>query len=170
MIKKLNESHFVISQATKAIKNIDISNYYKTIILEGDEEYYAFDSAEKILDYSCIMNDSSLEGRRIAVKNRYQIHSKIPIPVIPDQGVYMMPTSSTTRKDCVWISFFHIKFYAAYKNKTYVAFIDGTDMVVNASVKSFDMQHKRTSQIIISQNRSLFFDGKVIQPDNKINA
>jgi len=147
---------FLITKKTKAIVT-NTSAYYRSVILENKQKYYSHHSAEQIIDYNCTLFGESLAGRRTAIKNNFNINNKIPIPVNPNQAVYLMPTSSTKSKDCVWLSYYHIDFYEQYNQKTYVTFMDGTGLYVNASANSIDMQHKRTSQIIARQHRILFF-------------
>lgn len=148
---------FIITKQTKAIMTKE-SAYYRSLILEGNKKCYSIHTAEQILDYSCTLFGASLSGRRVAVKNIFNINNKIPVPVNPKEAVYMMPTSSTKNKDCVWLSYYHIDYYEQRDNKTYIAFMDGTGLFVNASVSSIDMQHKRASQIIAKQYRNVLFD------------
>ncbi|MFC4558035.1 competence protein ComK [Virgibacillus kekensis] len=149
-------SVYIITQQTKAILTKE-SNYYRSRILEGQEERHSVFRPEQIIDHTCLLYGSTLEGRRAAVRDILKINSKVPVPVIPDKGVYMLPTSSTKNKDCVWLSYYHIEDYEQRDDKTYVAFTDGTGIYVNTSENTFDMQYKRTSQIIAKQNRSVFF-------------
>lgn len=156
MMEKGLTSVFIISQATKAIVAKD-SAYYRSLILEGTSERHSLHKPEQILDNSCLLYGASLSGRRTAAKRILNVTSKVPVPVIPDKGLYMVPTSSTKSKDCVWFSYFHIDFYEQRDDKTYVAFIDGTGLYVNTSVSSFDLQCKRTCQLIVKQNHAVLF-------------
>lgn len=149
-------SVFIITRATKAIIAKD-STYYRSLILEGSKEQHSLHRPEQILDNSCLIYSSTLGGRRTAAKKILRSTSKIPIPVSPEKGLYMLPTSSTKNKDCVWFSYYHIDFYEQRENKTYVAFNDGSGLYVNTSLSSFDLQYKRTSQVIVKQNHGLLF-------------
>lgn len=153
---------FIITQATKAIIAKD-SAYYRSLILEGKNEQHSFHKPEQILDNSCLQYGSSLSGRRMSAKLTLKANSKIPVSVIPEQGVYMLPTSSVKNKDCVWFSYYHIDYYEQRDQKTYVSFTDGSGLYVNTSHSSFDLQYKRTSQIIARQNRGKLF-GQRISP------
>src|SRR5699024_3864483 len=106
MMKHIN-SIFAITLNTKAIIT-NQNDYFKTVIIEGDYKHYSIHRAEKILDANCIIFGSPLTGRRAAVRDLFKIYNKITVPVIPNQGVYMMPTSSAKSKDCVWLSYYHI--------------------------------------------------------------
>lgn len=159
MMDKSMTSVFIITKATKAIIAKD-SAYFRSLILEGAHEQHSLHRPEQILDNSCLIYGSSLDGRRTAAKNTLKIRSKIPVSVIPEKGVYMLPTSSTKNKDCVWFSYYHIDSYEQRDSKTYVAFTDGSGLYVNTSTSSFDLQYKRTSQVIVRQNRTLLFGRK----------
>lgn len=149
-------SVYIITQHTKAILTKD-SAYYRSRIQEGQTERHSKYRPEEIIDHSCLLYGSTLDGRRAAVKKILKINSKVPIPVIPNKGVYMFPTSSTKNSDCVWVSFYQIENYEQRDDKTYIEFRDGTGLYVNASESSFDLQFKRTSQVIARLNRFVFF-------------
>lgn len=153
-------SVFIITQATKAIITKD-SPYYRSLILEGSNERHSLHKAEQVLANNCLINGSTIEGRRTSAKKVLKITSKIPVAVSREKGVYMLPTSSTKSKDCVWLSYHHINFYEQRDDKTFVAFNDGSGLYVNASESTIDMQYKRASQLIISLNRSLLFGRRV---------
>lgn len=159
------KNNFLITRKTKAIVAKD-SAYYRSAILESNGEHDSIHSAEKILDYSCLLSGATLSGRRAAVKKAFNINNKIPVPVNPGQAIYMMPTCSTKSKDCVWLSYYHIDFYKGRGNTTYITFMDGSGLFVNASENSIDMQHKRTSQIIARQNRIVLFSRNYRDPFN----
>lgn len=145
---------YVITTETKAIIAKD-SSYYRSRILEQGEREARFSiyKAENIIDYSCIVYGASLEGRRNAVAQILKTRIKLPIPVSPVQNVYMFPTASTRKKDCVWLSYYHIDDYEQRDDKTYVAFHDGSGLYVNTSKGTLDAQFKKASQVIAQMNR-----------------
>lgn len=151
---------YIIKQQTKAILSKD-SAYYHALIIEGQRERHSIYHPEQIIDHSCILYGSTLDGRRNAAKKILKISSKVPISVIPEEGVYMLPTSSIKSKNCAWLSYYQISDYEQRDNKTYVTFSDGTGLFVSTSERSFDLQMKRTSQLIASLNRSIFFPKKI---------
>ncbi|GAA0436520.1 hypothetical protein GCM10008983_11540 [Lentibacillus halophilus] len=152
---------YLISQQTKAIVTKD-SAYYRSLILETSKEKHSAYRPEQIIDHACVLNGSTLEGRRKSVRKLLNVSSKVPVPVIPDQGVYMLPTASSKKKDNVWLSFYQIDSFEQRDDRTYVMFHDGSGLFVNTSVKAFDLQFKRTSQIIAKMNRSIFFGKNAI--------
>ncbi|WP_106496092.1 competence protein ComK [Lentibacillus sp. Marseille-P4043] len=149
---------YEITQQTKAIMRKD-SAYYRARILEAGQtkDKLCIHKPEKILQNSCLINGSSLLGRRTAVKQILKTRSKLPIPVIPEKDVFMLPTASTKSKDCVWLSFYHIEYYEQRDNRTYVSFYDGSGIYVNSSENTIDMQIKKASQVITKMNRPSTF-------------
>lgn len=149
-------SCYIISQQTKAIMTKD-SVYYRSRILEVPRERHSVRSPEQMIDHTCLLYGSTLKGRQEAAKDILRLNSKVPVPAIPDKGVYMMPTHSLRSKDNVWFSFYHIDYFEQRDNRTYVAFHDGTGIYVNTTESRFDMQYKRTSELIAKLNRPFFF-------------
>ncbi|WP_077329275.1 competence protein ComK [Virgibacillus siamensis] len=148
---------YIINQHTKAILMKD-SSYYRSLILDNQGERHSKYWPEEIIDHSCLPYFSSLEGRRKSVKKLVKIHNKVPIPVIPGKGVYMLPTASAKSMDCVWLSYYQIERYEQQGDKTYVEFRDGTGLYINTSEKAFDKQFQRTGDVIARMSRSIFFD------------
>ncbi|MGM8364805.1 competence protein ComK [Virgibacillus sp. W0181] len=146
----------VVSQLTKAITVSD-SAYYRSDVWEGTKIRHSIYPPEKILDDSCILFGSNLEGRKQAAAKLLKTNTKLPFAVIPSQGVYMIPTASTRNKRCIYVSYFHVASYEAKENKTFIYFADGSGMVADTSVNSFDMQYKKASQLIVHSHRDVIY-------------
>ena len=134
------------------------SSYYKTRILNGREEKHSIHKPEVILDQCCLAHGSTFAGRKAAAEKILKSKNKLPIPVIPQKGVYMFPTSSMKSCHCAWLSYYQIRYFEARDDKTYVKFHDGTHLFVNISERALDQQYKRTSQVIAVLNRPFFFN------------
>jgi len=160
-MKKRKTLMYTITKHTKAIITKD-SSYYRTKILVGHKDRYATLKPEEILRNNCLAYGVSMEGRIEAAKNVLNINSKVPFAVCPDKAIYMIPTVSAKNKDCAWISYFHIAFYEQRDDKTYIGFTDGTGLFVNVSESQFDMQYKRTGQLIAHDHRSVIFGSMYI--------
>ncbi|MBP1971677.1 competence protein ComK [Virgibacillus natechei] len=156
---KRRSSIYTISQDTKAIMTKE-TGYYRTLIIEGNKKKPSNYKIEQILNYNCLLYGSDLAGRKKGVKRILKSASKLPIPVDPaNKGIYMMPTASIKNKDCVWLAYHHIKFYEQRDHKAYIGFHDDTGIYINASVKTIDLQYKRTSEVIVDYNRDKIFKG-----------
>ncbi|WP_042221455.1 competence protein ComK [Oceanobacillus manasiensis] len=149
-------SVYIITPHTKAIISHE-SAYYKSLIYETGEERHSIHNPTQIIDNNCLIFGASREGRKKSVKDILGASSKLPLPVIPQVGVYMIPTASSKNKDCVWISYHQVASYEQQGDKTYITFLDGTGIHAATTKSSFDMQYKRTSQLIVHMNRSIIF-------------
>lgn len=168
-MQKSNHRVYIITEHTKAILASQ-SSYYRSTVLEGKNEFRSVYTPEMILDHSCILYGSTLHGRRKAIREYFGITSKIPLMIDARKAIYMMPTSSTRRKDCAWLSFYQIEFYEQRDNRCYVQFLDGTGIYLSSSVNTLDMQHKRTSQIIASLNRPSIYNMHYAKPLRKTSG
>lgn len=147
---------YTINHQTNAIMNKE-SKYFRSLILEGKQKRHAIHKLKEIIDYNCIHYGATSEGRKTVVKNILGSSSKLPIPISPEKGLYMIPTVSLKNKDCVLIAYHQVKFYEQRDDKTYIAFKDGTGLYVNVSESAFNMQYKRTGQVIVHLNWQVIF-------------
>lgn len=154
--KKVVAAIYVISINTKAIMNKD-NSYFKTRIYEGNKNWNHIHKAENILKHNCMMNGSSLVGRRDYAKGSLRSPIRLPIAVIPKTGVYMVPTSSPKKLECAWISYYHVKKYETRDYKTYIHFRDGTGLYLDVSESTFHNQMIRTAHLIAQINKPLHF-------------
>ena len=147
---------YKICRETKAILSKDHS-CYGSLILEGPREIYSIHRPEKILDVNCLSNGSSLKGRQEYAQKVLKTKVKVPIPVYPRNGIFMVPTKSMRSRDCGFLSYYQIKHFEPNGKGTYVHFFDGSGIVVNISQSSFNMQYKKTGQLIANHHRNKFF-------------
>lgn len=147
---------FKITKQTKAIYSCE-TGYFRSKILEGGEELCSVRYPTTIIDASCIFYGSSLKGREEASEYILKTKSKLPVEVDPVEGIYFFPTLSKRNKDCVWLSYYQIDQFEQIDNRTLVKFKDGTTFFVKVSKSVFDLQFKRTSQLIAQLNRGKFF-------------
>jgi len=148
---------YKITHHTKAIMNKE-SVYYRSRILEENEERYSLHKPEQIIENNCRKYGWNLNDNRNKVKDILNSSSKLPVPLIPESGLCMIPTASIKNRDCVWVAYHQIKFYEQRDDKTYIAFQDGTGIYINTSESAFDMQYKRTSQVILHLNWGVIFE------------
>ncbi|MFD1852148.1 competence protein ComK [Oceanobacillus bengalensis] len=147
---------YMVTKETKLLKYNE-SDYYKTTIFEKNEEKYSPFHPEIILDNTCRKEGTSLEGRTGVVKEILKSSSKLPIPLIIAEDVYMFPTASAKNKNCVWFSYYQIKKYEQYGEGTLVTFHDETFIYVDISINSFISQRRKTSEIIVYYNKPKLF-------------
>lgn len=144
-----------INKNTKAIK-VNKTGYFNTEIVENSREKFSIHDPITILDSNCIEYGSSLDGRYEYARKVLQSNSKLPVCIMPGQGIFMFPTKSTKKKDCVWIAYYHVERFEQRNSMTYIYFKDNTGMYVNISSNQFDLQMKRTSQVIAAVLKIIF--------------
>lgn len=149
----------LLKKITKNTKAIFFSNtgYYRSKILENDEELSSVRCPITLLDSSCIAHSSSLSGREAFTKKVLNSRSKLPVAVSPKHGIFMFPTLSKRNKNCVWLSYYHIKNFYKVDDRSLVNFTDGTSIYVQVSESILDTQFKRTSQLIAQIKREQIF-------------
>lgn len=152
------KSTYTITLETKAMFYKE-SNYYRTLILEGNQQKKSVATTQEILNKNCIDYGASFKGRRETSSYYLKSKHKLPVAVNPAKGIYFFPTASLTNKNCVWLAYHHVKSIKQSDDKTYVLFKDGTGVYVNASFYTVYNQKMRTSDLIIQLNwDQLFID------------
>lgn len=148
---------YKINKNTQAIMSTN-NNYYRTKIIEENGVKYSPYHHIKIIDRNCTDNGASLKGRADTVMKILDSKSKLPIPIICQDGIYMFPTTSMRNSNCVWLSYYHIKKYIQHGDQVLIYLEDNSCLYVNTSLNIFDRQFKRTSQVIAYFHRLSFLD------------
>lgn len=146
-LQKGGKVNYIINEKTQALTFIE-SNYYRTKIYEEDDIIYKKETPLMILENSCLHYGSSLDGRKQAAKRILNMNSKLPVSIKPHGGLFFLPTTSHRNKECVWFSYSHVDDYWEYEDKLAVILNNKQVIFVDISYNQFDLQMKRTSQII----------------------
>ena len=74
----------------------------KTKILEWDKDFIVEESIINIIEHNCILNGSTLEGRRKG--SSYLIGASYKPPIIIDEmkRIILIPTHSNKNSNCKW--------------------------------------------------------------------
>lgn len=101
-----------------------------------------------LIDHNLKYYGSSLQGASDGTK---MILGKIDMrPIVMNEklGLYWFPSKSPSSKDCVWFALHHIKDYNKIgKKKTLVNFSNGSTIVIDISLTSFDKKVQRTYKL-----------------------
>lgn len=159
---------YTITRETKAIIPLD-RNYSRSRIFEGRSKPSSIYTPLQIIDHNCIIHGASWKERQLGVKNILNSNTKLPVPVSPDEGIFMMPTAAVKSRQCIWISYHHVKEYEQIGDQIYVHFHDGTGIFAKTTTQRFDNQYKRTSQVIVHFNRHILFERKMKQEAQRWN-
>lgn len=137
-----------IKRSTKAILSKTNSNTIKTMIYEDTNQIPSPYSLKEILDKNCLDNGSSLIGRLNYAEHILRTSVKLPITIHPGKRIFMIPIRSLDSQKSGVISYYQIHNYLASQNGTDIYFYDGTKLSIDVSEKSFNMQYKKTGQLI----------------------
>lgn len=138
---------YVINPNTIALQRANLG-YFRTKIIELNASKTSQFSISEILKHSCNVYGSSYVGRRDFSSYVLQSNYKLPIPIYPEGGVYLLPTSSQQNPNCIWLSYYHIENYRSEGKLTALQLSNQQQMYIDVTYKQFDNQMKRTSQVI----------------------
>lgn len=146
-MRKGGKVGYIINEKTLAFTSID-SNYYRTKIYEENDIIYMHESPLTIIEKSCLHYGSSFEGRKEAAKQILNKNSKLPVTITPHIGLFFLPTTSHRNKECVWFSYYQVEDFFEFDDHLAVLLSNKQVINVNISYNQFDLQLKRTSQVI----------------------
>lgn len=148
-MEEILRKDYVINQRTMAVL-INSDPIYPTKILEDGHIMFCRQTPKEILNQSCLLGGSTLRGRRLAMEKMLHTKSKLPIPVKPNEGVFLFPTRSPRSVYCEWISFFHVKQFKELKGAkgSTVHFTDDTELHIQTSGFSVRRQMQLTGLAI----------------------
>lgn len=123
---------------------------YPTKILEVSRIVYCKQTPKVILNQSCLLGGSTFRGRQIAMEKLLHTKSKLPVPVRPNDGIFLFPTRSPRSVYCEWISFFYVEDFKEMdieKGST-IYFTNGKELHIPTSGFSVRRQMRLTGQAI----------------------
>lgn len=125
-------------------------------VIEEEDEFLVFKKPIEIIEQSCRYYGASFYGRKEGTKELIGVTHKAPICISSNDNLYFFSTLSYSRKECAWISHFHV---ASSKplphNSLLIRFSNSRAIKLEISKGSFDNQLYRTAQL-----RSAFEDRK----------
>lgn len=139
------EKRKLISSSTMALLPLQYGSRLYTKMKEYDGDFTIPLKPFTVVKESCRYYASSYQGRKEGTKTLIGVTHKAPIVIDPFQGIYLFPTASPARDDCIWISQGFVEDYqAAEYGKTEVMFINGETLVLPVSLHTFRQQMYRT--------------------------
>lgn len=117
-----------------------------TLILEKNQSILINQSIAHILSENCESDGSTLIRRKklmqFCMNNAVK---KIPVVVNVKEELVMIPTTSTTSSDCIWISMKRVRKCYPIQNqkKTLVLFKCNENTIVSCSLKQFNVNMQR---------------------------
>ncbi|MDQ0214780.1 competence protein ComK [Oikeobacillus pervagus] len=117
-------------------------------IYELHDEYISPFKPLELVKKSCEYFGSSYQGRRDGTKRLIGVTHKAPIIIDPHTSIYLFPTLSPTKIDCMWISHEHIVAHTCINSyDTEVLFHNNQTVTIPISSSSFESQLGRTARL-----------------------
>ncbi|ALC92924.1 transcriptional regulator [Bacillus sp. FJAT-18017] len=115
-------------------------------IFELEDEFISPFKPLEIVRKSCEYFGSSFDGRREGTRQLIGITHKVPIVVDPTNFIYLFPTTSPSRPECIWISHEHVMDHERTAvGDTVVTFQNKQSYPLPVSYSSFKNQLLRTA-------------------------
>lgn len=99
-----NLTDYEINSETLMIEPYIVGDKVFSNVLELDCEFIVEKSPLKIIDHTCKYFGSSFVGRMKGSQSLLKIHHKVPVSIDYHMGLFMFPTASPHREDCIWLS------------------------------------------------------------------
>ena len=140
---------YIINRKTMAIVPVlTVDNRILSGILEEEDTFIALPRPYEVVDQSCRFHGSSFEGRKEGTRELIGITHKAPIAISSTESLYFLSTLSYTRRECSWISHFHVtNTKATPHNNVLITFMNGQSFEVGISKTSFDTLLYRTAHL-----------------------
>lgn len=164
MIEKTERyvEEYIVNRNTMALLPIVLKDKrIVTRVIEEDDEFFVYRKPLEIVEQSCRLHGSNFFGRKDGTKELTGITHKAPIAISPADHLYFFPTFSYSRKECAWLSHFHVVNNRELPHgNLFITFINRQAIKLEISKGSFDNQLWRTAQL-----RAAFEDrkGKQVQ-------
>jgi competence protein ComK len=145
---------YEVNPHTLMLKPIEYGAKTFTEIIEMEDIILSPFKPMDILKKSCEFFGSSYQGRKDGTKELTGISYKAPIMLNPQMSMFLFPTTSPVKSECMWISHSHVTSYSAAENgQTSVTFQNRESHLIPISYSSFENQMLRTSNLRIAYSQ-----------------
>ena len=131
--------------------------HLQTLVIETGKTFRVNNAAEQILNLSLNKMGTTLRGAMDHAKANLGNMNMCPIKMNSQTGLYLFPSKSPKRPDCVWFSLIHVKGAKELgKNKTKVLLSHGHSILVDCTLTSFKSKLHRALKLrkMISENEN----------------
>ncbi|WP_410981658.1 competence protein ComK [Bacillus cereus] len=141
--------NYVVNKKTMALLPVILGEKrIVTRVVEVEDSFFMFQKPLEIVERSCRKHGSSFLGRKDGTKELTRITHKAPIAISPTDQLYFFPTYSYSRKECAWLSHFHIANNKELADgNLIIRFINGLAVKLEISKSSFENQQNRTAKL-----------------------
>jgi len=137
---------YIINPNTMAVLPIQYGNKLYSQIVELEDKFVSPFKPLYIVRKSCRFFGVNFEARKDGTRQLTGVNRKAPITIDPSNLIYLFPTTSPHRPECIWISEEHIiDSYAGDAGDTIVVFANKQSLRVPISYHSFNNQMLKTA-------------------------
>ncbi|WP_456271868.1 competence protein ComK [Bacillus sp. AK031] len=142
---------YEINPYTMLIMPVEYGTRTYTEIQEVNETLLSPFKPFDIIKKSCEYFGSSYQGRKDGTKRLTGITHKAPIIVDPHSSIYLFPTTSPAKSECIWVSHDHVLSHTKKNSKEIsVMFRNRSSFDLPISYASFESQMMRTAMLRIN--------------------
>ena len=152
--RKIEE--YEINPYTVMIKPIEVDGNIYSEIYELEDRFWSPEKPIDIVKRSCKYFGSSFEGRRDGTIQLINVTHKAPIIVDHHTSIYLFPTTSPLKPQCIWISHEHVKSHQKNDRTTSLVLFQNNEIhEIPISYTSFGNQLTRTASLRISFKQNI---------------
>ncbi|WP_102344787.1 competence protein ComK [Bacillus sp. Marseille-P3661] len=146
--------YYDVSKKTMALLSVAHMDF-STIVIEENRILFVRQTTTQIIKAACMNGGAEYDGRRKSMSYLIGCKQKVPMAIIPHEGIYAFPTISPTCYECNWIFFHHVKYITTYTPKdsaakSMIVFKNGQEITLSESTYVLEKQMQRTAMCIIS--------------------
>jgi competence protein ComK len=150
--------NYIINEKTILLTGIyGHHGHLQTLVIETGKTFRVNNATEQILTKSLYKMGTTLREAKNNAKAHLGNLNMCPIKVNSQLGLYLFPSKSPKRPDCVWFSLVHVKGAKSLgKNKTKVLLSQGHSIIVDCTLTSFKTKLHRAQKLrkIIAENEN----------------
>lgn len=119
-------------------------------VYEVDDEFISPFKTIEIVKKSCVYYGASFDGRKEGTRELIGVTHKAPIAIDPANSVYIFPTTSPIRPQCIWIAPDHVLHHQRISpNSILVTFRNKKQVELPVPLSTFESQLHRTARLQI---------------------
>ncbi|PSL48577.1 ComK protein [Salsuginibacillus halophilus] len=144
-MKQDQEEKYHIHEGTMLLATSPDGKQTQVIEVDGTIIEVAKDKLA-VLDDACLFEGTTLAGRLAAMRRRFDVYRKIPVPVRASLGIFAFPTKGKTQPTCVWVFVDHVEKVTTDPStgRGMVCFKNGTTYLSDVSRRVLEGQWKNT--------------------------
>ena len=154
----LKKNHFINKEMVYCQGEFDENGQLCSRVFRGPVSFSIKMSPQKFIDESLKKYGSSLRGALDGSKDILGKKNMRPIVINAYLGIYLFPSKSPSKPDCVWFSLFHVvNTESISRNKTKVFLSYGHSVVVEMKESNFNRRLNTTLELrrTVSENMNI---------------